>query len=96
MTTCRVKTGLAALLTLAAPLTARADEGFWTFDHFPSATVRAGFGSAPDQAWLDRVRLGSVRLGAGSASLASPEGLVLTNQHVVEDVDGLSRGAAER
>ena len=85
MTLRRVMMGLAALVSLGTPLSGRAEEGFWTFDHFPSETVRERYASAPDQAWLDHVRLGAVRLGAGSASLASSEGLVLTNQHVIED-----------
>ena len=85
MTLRRVMMGLAALVSLGTPLSGRAEEGFWTFDHFPSETVRERYVSAPDQAWLDHVRLGAVRLGAGSASLASSEGLVLTNQHVIED-----------
>ena len=109
MTLRRVMMGLAALLSLGTPLSGRAEEGFWTFDHFPSETVRERYASAPDQAWLDHVRSGAVRLGAGSASLASSEGLVLTNEHVIEDCvkdvsgagsdllrDRLPRGTAER
>src|SRR5262249_3149264 len=38
----------------------RAEEGMWTFDNFPSARVKAAYGFAPDQAWLDHVRLASV------------------------------------
>ena len=65
---------------------ARADEGMWTFDAFPAAKVRAEHGWAPDQAWLDRVRLASVRLTGGcSASFVSAQGLILTNQHCVAD-----------
>jgi Peptidase S46 len=30
----------------------RADEGVWTFDHFPSSTVQARYGFAPDGTWL--------------------------------------------
>ena len=72
-----------AVLPLSA---ARADEGMWTFDAFPAAKIRAEYGWAPDQAWLDRVRLASVRLTGGcSASFVSSEGLILTNQHCVAD-----------
>ncbi len=61
-----------------------ADEGMWTFDHFPSGKVAASYGFAPDPAWLDRVRESSVRLTSGcSASIVSKDGLVLTNHHCV-------------
>ena len=63
---------------------ARADEGMWTFDHFPSAVVGARYGFAPDAAWLDRVRGSAVRLTSGcSASIVTRDGLVLTNHHCV-------------
>ncbi len=66
------------LLTTAA----HADEGMWTYDNFPAARMRAKYGWAPDQAWLDHARLSSIRLAEGcSASLVSPDGLVMTNHH---------------
>src|SRR5688572_1413701 len=73
------------LAGVTLPLSAaRADEGMWTFDAFPAAKLKAEYGWAPDQAWLDRVRLASVRLTGGcSASFVSSEGLILTNQHCV-------------
>jgi V8-like Glu-specific endopeptidase len=65
---------------------ASADEGMWTFDNFPSQRMRAAYGWAPDQAWLDRVMAGSARIeGVCSASNVSGEGLVLTNHHCVLD-----------
>src|SRR5688572_19068604 len=76
---------LSVAVMLLVPLPSQAEEGLFTFDNFPSAAVREKFGSAPDQAWLDRVRLGAVRLDAGSASLVSADGLVLTAHHVVRD-----------
>jgi hypothetical protein len=74
---------LAALAASAAVcLSARADEGMWTFDNFPSAQVQQKYGFGPDKAWLDRVQRAAVRLSSGcSASLVSPNGLVLTNWH---------------
>lgn len=70
---------LAAAL-VAAP--ALADEGMWTFDNIPAAQMRQSIGFAPDQAWLDRVRLGSAKFGGGcSAAIVSVEGLIQTNQH---------------
>ena len=73
------------LAGLALPFAAaRADEGMWTFDAFPAAKLRAEYGWAPDQAWLDKVRLANVRLTGGcSASFVSAEGLIFTNQHCV-------------
>jgi len=69
-----------------------ADEGMWTFDNFPLQAVNGQFGLVLDQAWLDHVRLGAVRLTSGcSASLVSSEGLVLTNHHcVIECVQNFS------
>jgi hypothetical protein len=73
---------LTALLALAAP--ALADEGMWTLNDFPADKLKAKYGFGPDKAWLDHVRLSSVRLAGGcSASLVSADGLVLTNHHCV-------------
>jgi hypothetical protein len=73
-----------AAAVLSLPVAAQADEGMWTFDNFPTARVNQTYGTRIDQAWLDRVRGASVRLTTGcSASLVSPEGLVLTNHHCI-------------
>ena len=82
---------------LAAPaVPAFADEGMWTFNDFPAARVQARYGFLPTQAWLDHLRLASVRLAGGcSASIVSPEGLVMTNHHCarrcVETLAGLAK-----
>jgi hypothetical protein len=73
----------AALLTLAAGSAAKAEEGMWTFDNFPIARANQTLGTNIDQAWLDRVRLSSVKFGGCSAGLVSAEGLVMTNNHCV-------------
>lgn len=74
---------LAALaLTLAAG-SAHAEEGMWTFDNFPIARANATLGTSIDQAFLDRVRLASVKFGGCSAGLVSASGLVMTNNHCV-------------
>jgi hypothetical protein len=70
---------LAAFAVASTP--ARADEGMWTFDHFPAAKVRAAYGFGPSQAWLDHVRLASARLPGCSSSFVSPQGLLMTNHH---------------
>lgn len=70
-------------LLLPAVASARTDEGMWTFDQAPLARINTALGTDIDQAWLDRVRLGAVRLAGCSASLVSEQGLVLTNQHCI-------------
>src|SRR5665213_3408389 len=73
----------ATLLTMGATA-AFADEGMWTFDNFPAAAVKAKYGVTIDKAWLDHVQTSAVRLSSGcSASVVSPDGLVLTNRHCV-------------
>jgi hypothetical protein len=55
----------------------------WTLDNFPIAEANRALDTRIDQAWLDRVRMSSVRLGGCSAGLVSGEGLILTNEHCV-------------
>jgi hypothetical protein len=74
-----------ACVGAAMAVSAFAEEGMWTFDNFPAAKVKQDHGFAPDQKWLDRVRLGSVRLENGcSGSVVSKDGLILTNHHCVD------------
>ena len=78
-----------------APAAAFADEGMWTFDNFPIQQANAALGTDIDQAWLDRVRLASVKIGGASGGLVSREGLIFTNEHVmsgcVEDLSTQAR-----
>ncbi len=55
----------------------------WTHDNFPAAQVRQRLGVDITPAWLDRVRLATVRLSGCTASFVSPEGLMLTNHHCI-------------
>ena len=72
----------AALLLAAAPVI-HAEEGMWTFDNPPLKLLKAKYNFTPTQAWLDHLRLSSVRLNdGGSGSFVSPNGLLLTNHHV--------------
>jgi hypothetical protein len=69
-------------LLMGSTIPGFADEGMWTYDNFPAAKMRAQYGWAPDAAWLEHARLSSIRLAQGcSASLVSPDGLVMTNHH---------------
>src|SRR5687768_4057504 len=76
-------TAIPALLLIAGVQVIDAEEGMWTFDNFPIARANQALGTRIDQAWLDRVRLSSVRFGGCSAGIVSPDGLVLTNNHCV-------------
>lgn len=69
----------------------------WLVNDFPAEQVKARYGFAPDQAWLDHLRLSAIRLAGGcSASLVSSHGLVLTNHHCVRDcVKDLSSAKAD-
>ncbi|MEO6081467.1 MAG: S46 family peptidase [Steroidobacteraceae bacterium] len=68
-------------VTMVTPTMSLADEGMWTFDHFPAAQLREKYGANITPAWLDRVRGATVRLSNCTASFVSPEGLILTNHH---------------
>jgi hypothetical protein len=74
---------LAFAAASAAASSAKAEEGMWTYDNFPIARANQTLGTNIDQAWLDRVRLSSVKFGGCSAGVISAEGLVMTNNHCV-------------
>jgi hypothetical protein len=74
---------LMAAALLAAGFATVAEEGMWTFDNPPAKLLQQKYGFVPTQAWLDHVRLSSVRLNdGGSGSFVSADGLLLTNHHV--------------
>jgi hypothetical protein len=72
---------LFVIASLDAAQPARADEGMWTFDNFPAATVKEKLGVDITPAWLDKLRLSTIRLSNCTASFISSEGLILTNHH---------------
>ena len=76
--------GFLLVLACLTALPTAANEGMWTFDNFPSGTVKRNYGADITPAWLDHVRLSTLRLTNCTASFVSPEGLMLTNHHCVE------------
>src|SRR4051812_15999053 len=79
----RLRSVLLVVVLLGGVAALRADEGMWTFDNFPIARANQALGTRIDQAWLERVRLSSVRFGGCSAGIVSADGLVMTNNHCV-------------
>jgi hypothetical protein len=81
-----VSIAIALLAVLAAVPAPRADEGMWTFDNPPRAQWKERYGFEPTDAWLDHLRLSSVRIvdgpSGGTGAFVSADGLLLTNQHV--------------
>jgi hypothetical protein len=82
---CALILALFSLQTLN--FTALADEGMWTFNNIPRAEIKKKYGFDVTDEWLKKVQLASVRFNnGGSGSFVSPNGLVLTNYHIVEDI----------
>ena len=76
---------LVCLVVLCLGTSIYADDGMWLFNAFPKDKVKAKYGFAPDQAWLDHVRLSSARAPNGSSSFVSPDGLIFTNHHIAQE-----------
>ncbi|MGH9874401.1 MAG: S46 family peptidase, partial [Pyrinomonadaceae bacterium] len=77
-----------ALLTFQSIPVSAVDEGMWTFNNVPRETIKQKYGFDVTDDWLQKVQLASVRFPNGSGSFVSPNGLVLTNYHIVEDAIG--------
>jgi hypothetical protein len=70
-------------LSFSFSTVASADEGMWLYNEAPKDKIKAKYGFELTQAWLDHVRLSSVRFNnGGSGSFVSADGLTFTNHHV--------------
>ena len=80
---------LLAFFTFQTIPVAALDEGMWTFNNVPREDIKQKYGFDVTDEWLHKVQLASVRFNnGGSGSFVSPNGLVLTNYHIVEDIVG--------
>ena len=75
---------LLCILTLGLGTLAFADEGMWLFNHFPVDKVKAKYGFAPDQAWLDHVRLSSRPRPQRLVVFRVGRRLIFTNHHIAQ------------
>lgn len=73
-------TALAVVLLGAAAL--HADEGMWLYNALPLDRLETAYHFTPSAAWLDHLRLASVRFPGGSGAFVSAQGLLLTNHHI--------------
>ena len=79
---------IVALLSFQSIPVSAFDEGMWPFNNVPRETIKQKYGFEVTDDWLKKVQLASVRFPNGSGSFVSPNGLVLTNYHIVEDAVG--------
>src|SRR5262245_25541422 len=74
---------LLALPLLAGGTAVHADEGMWLLNAPPRQLLESRHGFKLTDDWLERARKASVRFNnGGSGGFVSPDGLIVTNQHV--------------
>jgi hypothetical protein len=78
----RISVFVFVLVMVVSPLSLFADDGMWTFDNPPRKQWKERYNFEPSDAWLEHVRLASVLIEGSSGSFVSPNGLLMTNQHV--------------
>jgi hypothetical protein len=62
-----------------------AGEGLWPYNQVPTATIKQKHAFGVEPAFLDHLRLASVKIGAGSGAFVSPTGLLLTTRQIAGD-----------
>jgi hypothetical protein len=77
-----------ALFTFQTVPVFAVDEGMWPFNNVPKEDIKQKYGFTVTDDWLHEVQLATVRFPNGTGSFVSPNGLVLTNYHIVEDTVG--------
>jgi hypothetical protein len=71
------------LLVCALALPVLGDEGMWLFNEFPKDAVKKAYSFEVTDAFLESLRLATLRIGGSSGSFVSAGGLVLTNREAV-------------
>ena len=71
-----------AVVCLLLIQAAGADDGMWTFDNPPLKLWKENYKFEPTPQWLEHIRLASPRVDGSSGAFVSPDGLIITNQHV--------------
>lgn len=85
----RLSIGLLGAMIALSGVAVRADEGMWVYNNVPKQEIKKRYGFDVTDAWLNHLRLSSVRFNSGgSGSFISPNGLVLTNHHIASDTLG--------
>jgi len=75
---------LASVFFFMCAASLRADEGYWLFDAPPTQAIADKYHVTLDKAWLDHLRGAVVKIGGGTGSFVSADGLVITNHHIAE------------
>jgi len=74
-----------------SPTSASAGEGLWPIDALPKEKIREWSGIEVTEDWIRDIQRSCVRIaatdgrGGGSAAFVSPDGLIITNRHVILD-----------
>ena len=75
---------LASVFFFICGASLRADEGYWLFDDPPTQAIADKYHVKLDATWLDHLRGAIVKIGGGTGSFVSADGLVITNRHIGE------------
>ncbi|MBI4908071.1 MAG: S46 family peptidase [Acidobacteria bacterium] len=71
------------LLILSFAIVVFAEEGLWMYSQAPAAVIKQKHNFDLTADFLDHLRLSSVTIGGGSGAFVSPNGLLLTNHHLI-------------